>query len=73
MRDAPREPASPEADDPATEMLRRMTPIERLEAAGALYQTARNLHRAALRARHPEANDAEIERLVREGVLYARD
>jgi hypothetical protein len=55
-----------------TDVLRAMTPGQRLEAAARLYWTAREIKEAALRARHPDWTDAQIKRAVVEAFLYAR-
>jgi hypothetical protein len=54
------------------EVLRRMTPAERLQAATRLYWTARQIKEAALRARHPEWSAEQLQRAVRDAFLYAR-
>jgi hypothetical protein len=53
-------------------ILRAMTPEQKLEAAMRLYWSARGLKAAALRARHPEWSEEELQRAVREIFLYAR-
>jgi hypothetical protein len=53
-----------------TEVFRRMTPADKLRAAEALYWSARRLKAAALRAKHPEWPEDEIERAVRDLFLY---
>jgi hypothetical protein len=54
------------------EVLRRMTPAERLQAATRLYWTARQIKEAALRARHPEWSAEQLQRAVRDAFLFAR-
>jgi hypothetical protein len=55
-----------------TELLRRMTPAQRLERAAALSMAVRELAMAGLRQRHPQANEEELKRrlVVR---LYGRE
>lgn len=55
------------------DIVRAMTPGERISAAMRLYWTARRVKEAALRAKHPKWTDAEIRRAVNESFLYARD
>lgn len=63
---------SPQADARYHELLRRMPPENRLEAAIRLSQAVRELALAGIRARHPEADDQELR--VRLTVrLYGRD
>jgi hypothetical protein len=50
---------------------RRMTPEDKLEQALALYWSARRLKAEALRQRHPEWSEAEVEARVREMFLLA--
>lgn len=59
-------------DDETKRILRAMTPEQRLQAASRLYHSARELKAAALRARHPDWSEEEIQRAVREAFLYAR-
>jgi len=51
---------SPEADARYHELLRRMSPERRLEAAMRLSQAVRELAIAGIRQRHPHADDAEV-------------
>ena len=55
-----------------TDVLRAMTPAERLAAAARLYWSARQLKEAALRAWHPEWTDEQVRRAVHDAFLYAR-
>jgi hypothetical protein len=50
--------------------LRRLTPAEKLLVAGSLYQEARRLKAAGLRAQHPQWSDATVERAVRSIFLH---
>ncbi len=54
------------------DVLRKMTPAQRLEAAFRLYWTARSVKEAALRARHPDWSDERVAREVKEAFLHAR-
>ena len=63
---------SPQADARYHELLRRMPPEKRLEAAMRLSQAVRELALAGIRARHPGADEKELR--VRLAVrLYGRD
>jgi hypothetical protein len=42
------------------ELLRRMTPVQRLHKAVALSMTVRKLAEAGIRDRHPSASDEEV-------------
>jgi len=57
---------------PGLLIIKNMTPAQKLRAAGLLYESARRLKEAALRAHHPEWNEEEIRQAVREAFLYAR-
>jgi hypothetical protein len=62
---------TPEANARYHELLRRMSPERRLEAAMRLSQAIRELAIAGIRQRHPEATDQEVH--VRLAVrLYGR-
>lgn len=52
------------------EILRQMTPEERLGVAGLLYGTARELKAAGLRAQHPDWAEAQVQDEVRR--IFAR-
>ena len=56
----------------ATRILQAMSPAQKLKAAEQLYHSARQLKGAALRAQHPEWNEQQVRRAVREAFLYAR-
>jgi hypothetical protein len=47
-----------------TEILRRMTPAQRLEKALELGELAREIHLAGMRARHPGLSDDKVRRLA---------
>jgi hypothetical protein len=51
------------------EILRRMTPEERLRKALDLTRTARELSRAGIRTRNPQLTPAEVDRLAVEHLL----
>jgi len=52
--------------------LRRLTGPQKLEAAAAMYWSARKLKTAWLRDRHPDWTEDRIQREVREIFLHAR-
>ena len=52
-------------------ILQRMTPEEKLNIALRLYESARLLKRAGLRALHPDWDEEQIAKKVREIFLYA--
>lgn len=54
------------------EILRAMSPAQKLRAAERLYHSAWQLKAAALRAEHPDWTDEAIRRAVRMIFLYAR-
>jgi hypothetical protein len=51
-------------DDRYVEILRRMTPEQRLLKAFELTELSRDLFAAGLRARHPDLSESEFRRLV---------
>lgn len=51
---------SPQADARYHELLRRMAPERRLEAAMRLSQAVRELAEAGIRKRHPKADEREV-------------
>jgi hypothetical protein len=51
---------SPQADARYHELLRRMPPERRLEAAMRLSQAVRELAIAGIRQRHPDADEEEV-------------
>lgn len=62
----------PSADRRYHELLERMTPVQRFDAAAKLSDAVRELAVAGIRARHPEACEAEVR--VRLAVrLYGRE
>ena len=56
----------------AHQVLRAMSPTQKLRAAERLYYSARQLKKAALRAQHPDWTDEAIRQAVRNIFLYAR-
>jgi hypothetical protein len=71
--DAPERPVPPrrmsddDRPDPAQmEVFRRMSPAERIRLAFRLREDAIRLRRAALRAEHPGATDAQLDARIRE-------
>jgi len=62
-----------EAREEYIQILRAMTPEQKLRAASNLYWGARDLKAAWLRSRHPEWTDDQVQKAVRDAFLYARD
>ncbi|MEJ5198196.1 MAG: hypothetical protein WHX53_04670 [Anaerolineae bacterium] len=60
---------SPEAERILIELLRRAPVARKLEMLGQLNATARQLALQGLRARHPEATEAELRRHLADLVL----
>lgn len=58
--------------DEALRIIRKLTPAQKLKAAQLLYDSARRLKAAALRALHPEWTETDVKRAVREAFLYGR-
>lgn len=61
-----------EPNDEYLRVLRAMTPEQKLRAAEGLYDSARELKAAVLRADHPDWTEEQVHRAVREWLLYAR-
>ena len=55
------------------DVLRAMSPAQKLQAAVRLYWSARSLKEAALRKQHPTWTDDQLRRAVNGAFLYARD
>ena len=53
------------------DVLRRLTPGQRLEAAIDLYWSARQLKAGFLRTNHPEWSEEQVEEAVREAFMRA--
>lgn len=64
----PDEQATPEQ----IEILRRMTPAQRWQAAHRLYWTVRRHKAAFLRTEHPDWSEQQVEQTVRHIFLHAR-
>jgi hypothetical protein len=62
-----------DALDPDTEILRRMTPQQRLRAGMNLYHFARRLKLTALQRNRPDLSESELKLRLNESFLYARD
>jgi hypothetical protein len=56
--------------DPATEIISRMTPAQKLEASMRLYWSARALKAAGIRAEHPDWSEEEVAAAVRAAFLF---
>jgi hypothetical protein len=64
----------PERADPMQiDIYRRMTPEQKWDVAGALYDTARKLTEAGERMRHPDWTDEQVQRAVSRRMLLAGD
>ena len=61
-----------ENEEKAQEIIRAMTPEQKLEAAMRLYWSARELKAAALRSFHPDWSEEKIQQEVRHAFLTAR-
>ena len=61
-----------ENEEKAQEIIRAMTPEQKLEAAMRLYWSARELKAAALRSFHPDWSEEKIQQEVRHAYLTAR-
>lgn len=57
--------------DEAQEILKAMSPAQKLRAAERLYWSARQLKAAALRAEHPDWTEEAIQQAARQIFLYA--
>jgi hypothetical protein len=55
------------------EILRAMTPEQKLRTAAQMYWAARELRAVGMRTRHPDWTEEQIQKEVREAFLYARD
>jgi hypothetical protein len=68
------QPLQPTDDDSKYwEIIRAMTPTQKIEAFLSLYWTARELKAAGIRATHPELSETEVQKQVKEAFLYASD
>ena len=61
-----------ESNDVQNEVLRKMSPQQKLEAAMNLYYSAKELKTAWLRQLHTEWSDQKIKQTVREAFANAR-
>jgi hypothetical protein len=61
-----------EDDEKSREILRAMTPEQKLNTAMRLYWSARELKTAALRSQHPDWSEEKIAQEVRHAFLTAR-
>jgi hypothetical protein len=53
------------------EALKAATPLQKLEAAAALYELGIRLRKQGLRMSHPDWTDEKLEREVRRALLHA--
>lgn len=61
-----------ESNDEYLRILRAMTPEQKLRAAEGLYDSARGLKAAVLRADHPDWTEDQVRRAVSQWLLHAR-
>ncbi len=59
-----RPPVVETIDDAMADMLRGKTEVERLKIAGRMWQSARVILRAAIRAEHPDWDDQHLNREI---------
>jgi hypothetical protein len=57
-------------DDAVVELLRRMTPAERLALANRMWVSARNAVDFIVRRQHPEWNDQQLQQEVARRILH---
>jgi hypothetical protein len=60
-------------DDRVREILRALTPEQKLRTAARMYWAARELRAAGLRTRHPGWTEKQVQEEVRRAFMYARD
>ena len=58
--------------DVQNQILAQMSPGKKLELAMRLYNSAKELKTAGIRAYHPDWNEKQVEQAIREAFLYAR-
>ena len=63
---------SMENDPKVTELLKKLTPEQKLRTAARMYWTARNWKAAAFRSLHPDWSEEKIKDEVRYAFLTAR-
>ena len=54
------------------ELLKKMTPAQKLNLAQQLYNSARQLKEAGVRMQHPDWDETQVQKAVREAFLYGR-
>ncbi|MFT4589398.1 MAG: hypothetical protein ACI9VS_004251 [Candidatus Binatia bacterium] len=59
-------------DSVQREIFKRMTPLEKLNAAARLRSSAWDLKAAYLKSRHPDWTNEEIHEAVKRNFMYAR-
>ncbi len=59
--------------DEELRILRAMTPAQKLKVAAQLFNAARRIKAAALRAMHPEWSEDQVQMALRKAILYGRD
>ncbi len=60
----PRQPVLEIIDQMMVDVLRKMTPAERLNIATGMWESARVMVRGAVRHEHPEWSDAQVNREI---------
>ena len=68
----PMDDALDRPDPRQMEILRRMTPGQRVGIAMQMYAQARRIKAAALRSFHPDWTEEQVQDAVRRAFLYAR-
>lgn len=58
--------------DKQIQLLKKMTPEQKLNLAQQLYNSARQLKEAGIRMQHPDWDENQVQQAVREAFLYAR-
>ena len=58
--------------DKQTELLKKMTPEQKLNLSQQLYNSARQLKEAGIRMQHPDWDETQVQQAVREAFLYGR-
>jgi hypothetical protein len=60
-------------DDRERQILRALTPEQKLRTAAQMYWAARELRAAGLRTRHLDWTEKQVQEEVRRAFMYARD
>jgi len=62
-----------EIDWEQVRIFQALSPAQKLQAAWRLFESARQLRTAALRAEHPDWGEDQVRAAVRDAFLYAAD